>query len=128
MASLFPTAQASADEIQPELERVLNSGTFRKTPSLRHFLRYIVTNTIEGHADRIKESNIAIDVFSRREEFDGRIDNIVRVQAHRLRKLLETYYSEEGKDDKYRLSVPKGSYIPQIEMRELQSPPAHAPL
>jgi len=118
MASLFPTAQVGADEIQPELDRVLNSGTFRKTPSLRHFLEYIVTNTIEGHADRIKESNIAIDVFSRREEFDGRIDNIVRVQAHRLRKLLETYYSDEGRDDRYRFSVPKGSYIPQIEMRE----------
>ena len=134
MASLLPTAQASADEIQPELDRVLNSDTFRKTPSLRHFLRYIVTNTIEGHADRIKESNIAIDVFSRGEEFDGRIDNIVRVQAHRLRKLLETYYSEEGRDDRYRFSVPKGNYIPQIEMREqpqafeaaIQLPPAEA--
>jgi len=122
MASLFSTAQASADEIQPELDRVLNSETFRKTPSLRHFLQYIVTNTIEGHADRIKESNIAIDVFSRREEFDGRIDNIVRVQAHRLRKLLETYYSEEGKHDRYRFSVPKGSYIPQVELREPPPP------
>jgi hypothetical protein len=120
MASLFPTARTSVDEIQPELDRVLNSDTFRKTPSLRHFLQYIVSNTIEGHADRIKESNIAIDVFSRREEFDGRIDNIVRVQAHRLRKLLETYYSEEGRDDRYRFSVPKGSYIPQIEIRERQ--------
>src|ERR1035438_2139540 len=117
MASLFPTAQASADEIQPELERVLNSGTFRKTPSLRHFLRYIVTNTIEGHADRIKESNIAIDVFSRHEEFDGRIDNIVRVQAHRLRKLLDTYYSEEGRDDRYRFFVPKGNYIDRKSTR-----------
>lgn len=134
MASLFPIAQASNDEIQPELDRVLNSDTFRKAPNLRHFLRYIVTNTIEGHADRIKESNIAIDVFSRREEFDGRIDNIVRVQAHRLRKLLETYYSEEGRDDRYHFSVPKGSYIPQIEMREqcqaveaaIQLPPAEA--
>ena len=113
--SSFATLPGSAEEIHASLDRLLNSDKFRKTPSLRHLLEYLVSKAIEGHTDQIKESIIAIDVFGRREDFDGRLDNIVRVQAHRLRKLLDTYYLEEGKDEKVRFSVPKGSYIPQIE-------------
>jgi hypothetical protein len=122
MASSILATPACPEEIRGGLDRVLNSETFRRTPSLRHLLEYLVTRTIEGYADQIKESIIAIDVFSRPQDFDGRVDNIVRVQAHRLRKLLETYYGEEGRDNKIRFSVPKGSYIPQIEARE--TPPA----
>jgi hypothetical protein len=124
-----PATSSWGDEVHAGLERILNSETFRKTPSLRHLLEYVVTRTAEGHAEQIKESVIAIDVFSRREDFDGRIDNIVRVQASRLRKLLETYYAEEGKDDKIRFSIPKGSYVPIIELKEEEvvRPPIRLP-
>lgn len=118
MASSSLATPACPEEIRVGLDLVLNSETFRRTPSLRHLLEYLVTTTMEGHAGQIKESIIAIDVFSRRQDFDGRVNNIVRVQAHRLRKLLEIYYGEEGRDNKIRFSVPKGSYIPQIEARE----------
>jgi len=128
-----PATSSWGDEVHAGLERILHSETFRKTPSLRHLLDYVVTRTAEGHTGQIKESVIAIDVFSRREDFDGRIDNIVRVQASRLRKLLETYYADEGKDDRIHFSIPKGSYVPQIELREdVVRPgamlPAHAPI
>jgi len=124
-----PATSFSEGEVHAGLERILSSETFRKTPSLRHLLDYVVTKTAQGHAEQIKESIIAIDVFSRREDFDGRIDNIVRVQASRLRKLLETYYAEEGKDDKIHFSIPKGSYVPLIELREeVDRPPVRLPI
>jgi hypothetical protein len=120
---LFDPAQA--DNVRPYLERVLNSDAFRKAPNLRHLLEYLVTKSNEGLTDQLKESVLAIEVFGRRTDFDGRIDNIVRVQAHRLRKLLETYYAEEGKDDKLRVTVPRGGYVPQfLVVEEQESLPA----
>ena len=122
MASLPSTDPISADDVRVHLNRILNSEAFRKAPSLRHLLEYVVTEWAGGHSQQIKESVLAIEVFGRRADFDGRIDNIVRVQAHRLRKLLETYYAEEGKQDHLRLSIPKGSYVPQVLLPEAHEP------
>ena len=103
-----------AAAVREYLNRLLYTERFRKAPSLRHFLEYLVTKTAEGRLDEIKESVIAIDVFGRSPEFDARLDNTVRVQAHRLRKLLESYYAAEGAADTLRISIPKGSYIAQV--------------
>jgi hypothetical protein len=95
---------------------------------LRHLLEYLVTRSTEGHAEQIKESVLAVEVFGRRANFDGRIDNIVRVQAHRLRKLLEAYYLDEGKADKVRFCIPRGSYVPQLaSLAELEAIPPVPP-
>jgi hypothetical protein len=114
MVSFPITDPAHAGQAKLQLERVLNSGAFRKAPGLRHLLEYLVTRSTEGHAEQIKESVLAVEVFGRRANFDGRIDNIVRVQAHRLRKLLDAYYLDEGKADKLRFCIPRGSYVPQL--------------
>jgi hypothetical protein len=100
------------------MEQLLKTDRFRKSPSLRQLLEYLVRKTAEGKVDEIKESTIAMDVFGRSHEFDGRLDNIVRVQAHRLRKTLETYYEAEGSSDKVVIAIPKGGYIPAIHHRE----------
>jgi hypothetical protein len=118
MATLPSTEAIGAVEIRAHLDRILNSETLRKAPNLCHLLDYVVTKWAEGNAHHIKESVIAIEVFARRSDFDGRIDNIVRVQAHRLRKLLETYYAEEGRREPLRLCIPRGSYVPQIALAE----------
>lgn len=110
------TEPIATEVVLAALDRILHSEIFGKAPSLRHLLQYIVVQTLEGHPEQIKESIIAMDVFSRRSDFDGRIDNIVRVQAHRLRKLLETYYSDPGTGETLRITVPKGSYVPQFEV------------
>jgi len=118
MVSFPITDPARAEEAKQQLERVLNSVAFRKAPGLRHLLEYLVTRSTEGHAEQIKESVLAVEVFGRRANFDGRIDNIVRVQAHRLRKLLDAYYLDEGKADKIRFCIPRGSYVPQLDTGE----------
>jgi hypothetical protein len=109
--------------VREYVERLLHTERFRKAPNLRHLLEYLVTKTAEGRLDEIKESVIAIDVFGRSQEFDGRLDNTVRVQAHRLRKLLESYYAAEGAADTLRISIPKGSYTAQVS----QEPQAAEP-
>lgn len=124
----------SLDELHEYVEQLLKTERFRKSPSLRQLLEYLVRKTAEGKVDEIKESTIAMDVFGRSHDFDGRLDNIVRVQAHRLRKILETYYEAEGSHDKFGITIPKGGYIPTIHHREqplpaepLPAEPAPAP-
>lgn len=114
-------------EIHDHLQRILASERFRKTPSLRHLLEYLVIKTLQGEQDHIKESTVAIDVFGRDGDFDSRIDNIVRVHAHRLRKLLEAHYEGEGAPEKIRISIPKGGYIAQVHLAALRTASAESP-
>jgi hypothetical protein len=117
-SQLADVTKLNAGEVCGYLDRVLSAERFCKAPSLSHLLQYLITKTAQGHFDDIKESIIAIDVFGRAQSFDGRLDNIVRVQAHRLRKLLEAYYSAEGAGDPFQISIPKGSYVPRVERRD----------
>jgi hypothetical protein len=119
------------EELANYLEQLLQRDRFRKAPGLRQLLQYVVQTAAEGKVDEIKESTIAMDVFGKSHDFDSRLDNIVRVQAHRLRKTLEAYYEAEGAGDKFRISVPKGGYIPSIEIRDepaVLNPPVPLPL
>jgi hypothetical protein len=111
---------ADADGLTRYLERLLRADRFRKSPSLRQLLDYLVRKCAEGSADDIKESTIAMDVFGRPTSFDSRLDNSVRVQAHRLRKTLEGYYEAEGAADEFRITIPKGSYIPAFQRHQDQ--------
>jgi hypothetical protein len=76
----------SWEEERAELQAVLRSPLFSRTPTLTHLLSYLCEKTFAGEIDQIKEYSVAIDVFDRQESFDQDTDSIVRVQANRLRK------------------------------------------
>ncbi len=97
-----------------ELEAVLHSGIFDRSPSLAQILAYVCQKHFEGVADQIKEYNIAVDVLGRPVEFDPKRDAIVRVQFHRLRERLAIYYEKEGAGRPLRIVIPQGQYIPQF--------------
>lgn len=61
--------------------------------------------------ERLKGYTIGIDVFDRAQDFDPQLDSIVRVEAGRLRRLLDQYYVEVGRSDPIRIAVPKGGYV-----------------
>ena len=79
-----------------EVERVLSSGIFERSPSLAQLLTYICKRYFEGEADSIKEYSIAVDALGRSPDFEQKKDPIVRVQMHRLRQRLEEYYRAGG--------------------------------
>jgi hypothetical protein len=99
-------------EEREELETVLNSGIFARSPSLAQFLRYICERYFEGHGEDIKEYNVAVEALGRPAVFDQKKDSIVRVEAHRLRKRLQDYYSGTGAGHPFQISIPPGSYVP----------------
>lgn len=107
----FPPG-VTAEAVEQQLDRILNSGIFAQSESLRRLLRYVVEQTIQGRADQLKEYTLAVDVFERGESFDHRNDAIVRVQAGRLRSKIERFYKTEGRSDAVVIELPKGSYVP----------------
>ncbi|HEY5818642.1 MAG TPA: hypothetical protein VIU14_09635 [Mesorhizobium sp.] len=94
------------------LERILASDTFGRSERARNLLRYLVVREQAGEADRLKGFAIAVDVFGKDSEFDPSTDAQVRVQAGRLRDLLAQYFSTEGAKESFRITIPRGSYVP----------------
>jgi hypothetical protein len=90
------------------VEKIIASSTFSNKEVLKGLLDFIFRATEKGIS--LKEIDIAVDYFKRKDGFIPGDDTIVRVNIHKLRQLLEKYYSEEGREEKIRLQIPKGSY------------------
>ena len=96
--------------IERQLQAIFASADFVSAPKMRQLLRYLVDATLAGDAERLKGYAIGVDVFERGTGFDPAADPIVRVQAGRLRKLLDSYYRTDGAQDPIRIAIPKGGY------------------
>lgn len=102
----------AAPAVRETLERLLRSETFGRSERARDLLRYLIDREQAGEAERLKGTTIAIDVFGKDAEFDPSTDAVVRVQAGRLRDLLDQYYAGEGAGDPVRVTIPRGGYVP----------------
>ncbi|PCI50871.1 MAG: hypothetical protein COB49_03335 [Alphaproteobacteria bacterium] len=118
-----PDISLSAEKIRAQLGSILASETFKNKNRIIRFLEYVVEESLGKRAHLIKGYTLGMEVFDKDEAFDPQKDAIVRVEAGRLRRLLEHYYMEEGRDDRISISLPKGAYAPKIELSE-QIPPA----
>ena len=114
----------NADEIRGALGHMAASEAFRGSPQLVAFLRYVVEATLRGEQDRIKGYTIAVEALGRGDDFNPQADPIVRVEATRLRRALNRYYQNGGKQDPVRIDVPLGSYVPVFRRCALNAPPA----
>lgn len=95
------------DEKKQLLERILKQHTFAKSPTSSVLLEYLVNATIEGID--VKETTIGVDLLGKK--FDAEKGNArIRVNIYNLRKKLDHYYDEEGKNDPWRIVIPKGQY------------------
>ncbi|THV10706.1 hypothetical protein [Rhizobium rhizophilum] len=103
-------------QVAEALRSVLTSRTFARSERLRSFLKFVVEMEQLGLAHQLKGYTIGIDVFSRSEGFDPGTDPLVRVQAGKLRRLLNQFYAEEGRDEALRIRIPLGGYVPMYEL------------
>jgi Malectin domain len=113
MRSEFQTPdKLSMEDEKAELEAVLTSSLFVRTPSLANLLSYLCRKYFQGEADLLKEYTIGVEAFGRAPDFDKKEDSIVRVEIRRLREKLRQYYETEGADHSIRLTIPVGHYVP----------------
>ena len=115
--------RVSKVEICHYLERILATDTFSRSPRLARFLRFTAQQALEGNEDSLKEYVLGVEVFDRREDYDPRIDPIVRVEARRLRAKLKRHYETGGRDDSVVIEFPLGSYVPRF-LKRAAAPPA----
>jgi hypothetical protein len=108
-------SSSSLEEERAELEAVLASERFSRSPQLGRLLIYLCEKYFDGRADQIKEYNIATEVLGRPQEFDSTQDAIARVEAHRLRKKLAGFYASEGAERKLRIVLAPGKYVPVFQ-------------
>ncbi|WP_192254780.1 tetratricopeptide repeat protein [Mesorhizobium silamurunense] len=115
-------APPAAPAVRETLERLLASETFGRSERARRLLRYLVEREQAGEADRLKGVSIAMDVFGKDGDFDASTDAVVRVQAGRLRELLDHYFANEGIAEPVRIAIPRGGYVPSYEPNAIRLP------
>ena len=108
----------SLEDEKAELQAVLASNLFVRTPSLANLLSYLCRKYFQGQADLLKEYTIGVEAFGRAADFDKKEDSIVRVEIRRLREKLRQYYETEGADHSIRLTIPVGHYVPVFTKNE----------
>ena len=89
----------------------LVQGPLASSPQLARFLTYVVTETLDGRADRLKEYNVAVHALGRSHDFEPSADAAVRVAARQLRFKLTAHYAAHAPTT-VRIDLPKGSYVP----------------
>lgn len=103
------------------LEEILGWAEIVRSPQLSKFLRYIVEAKLRGDDAGIKAYSIAVDVFGRPSSFDPQTDPIVRVQARRLRGLLQEFYRQGLARSSVRIALPVGRYVPEFDFAPVES-------
>jgi hypothetical protein len=119
MAHADATAQCdapSAEQCQQQVDRILQSATFRNALTLQQLVQFVADKAIAGGTEGLKEYTIGVEAFGRKQDFDPKTDPIVRVQIHRLRQKLKEYYDAEGCHDPILIEIPKGHYLPSFEV------------
>ncbi|HZQ53977.1 MAG TPA: hypothetical protein VFB14_17375 [Bryobacteraceae bacterium] len=111
------TGEPGEPDVRQELDRIVASRVFRGSHRCQAFLQYVVTKTLEGEGQFLKERTLAVHVFGREATDDLSDDSIVRVGAREVRKRLAQYYIDEGANDPLRIELPAGSYIPSFQWR-----------
>ena len=106
----------NAEEVRAATKQIIASDHFVHAESLSNLLKYIVEQTLDGDCRSLKEYTLGVEVFHRGADFNPKEDTIVRVQARALRSRLEAYYQTDGRKDRIRVIVPKGTYVPIFQM------------
>ena len=129
LPALPPTALDGAapeeGEIRSQLQRILGSRDFVASLRNRRFLEHVVENTLHGR--RVKGHEIGTKVFGRGTEFNSTTDPIVRIEAGKLRRDLETYYLKGGRVDGVHIALAKGAYRAVFSYRPSPTDEASSP-
>ncbi|MBD3630540.1 hypothetical protein [Cyclobacterium sp.] len=101
-------------EILELTEKIIQSKDFGRSTTYANLLRFLVRCSLDE--DVPKETVIAAEVFGR-PDFDPSESTLIRVYAYKLREKLGNYYANEGSNDPFLMSMPKGSYGIVLEKR-----------
>lgn len=106
--------------IAEELQQLLASPMFVRSPVLSRLLQFLVDHRLRGGRAAPKAYAIATEALGRSVDFDPAVDSYPRVMVGRLRSLLDRYYADTPWV--HRLRVPQGSY--EVVVQHRTAPPS----
>ncbi len=116
IAGISKIAETKADTaaLHHHLKEVIEGDVFKGSHRSVQFLQFIVDQAIAGRFDSLKERVIGMELFGRSASYDTGDDAIVRVTASDVRRRLLEHYGRYGSTSEFRITLPSGSYIPEI--------------
>jgi hypothetical protein len=116
IANLAKIAKSKSEiaAVRQHLKDVIRSAAFQGSQRSGKFLEYIVEHALAGQLDSLKERVIGMELFRRPPSYDTGEDSIVRVTASDVRRRLLQHYGMFGVSSEIRISLPTGSYVPEI--------------
>src|ERR1700758_5128866 len=126
MSSMNPVGAREADiariaesdsavaSLRQHLKEIIDGTAFNGSHRSAQFLGYIVEKSIAGDFESLKERVIGVELFGRSPSYNTGEDAIVRVTASDVRKRLLQHYGTYGTSSGLRISLPLGSYVPEI--------------
>src|SRR5688572_9638380 len=103
--------------MQGALARVLESDVFQRSPQARRFLEYVVTQRLAGRQESLKAYTIGVAALGANGSRSCP-ETTARMQASRVRRLLERYYQSLGQADPVVIELPPGSYEARFSVRQ----------
>jgi hypothetical protein len=100
-----------------EVAALLGSAYFARAHSIRRLLEFLASAYFESPGADLTEPDVAVGVRGGAGAFNPRQDSVVRVETHRLRKKLKSYYETEGADHALELVLDPGQYMPRFVAR-----------
>ena len=125
-SNIPPPFMPDETEVRAQLQRILASPDFVASDRNRRFLAHVVERTLAG--ERAGGYEIGSKIFGRGAGFNATADPIVRIEAGKLRRDLETYYLKSGRRDRLHIALAKGAYRAVFTRRaepERQTDAAH---
>ena len=107
-----PVERLEEDQRWHLARRIAGSKGFVKSKFLTSFVLYICEKYLLNRTEEITEQQIGEQVFRRPRGYNPGEDNIVRNYARLLRQRLDEYFAVEGIDERVRVVVPRGGYVP----------------
>jgi hypothetical protein len=114
--------------LQQHLKEVVEGEAFKGSHRSGQFLTYIVEESSAGRFAGLKERIIGVTLFGRVPSYDTGEDAIVRVTASDVRRRLLQHYGKYGITSEFRISLPLGSYIPEIKRETLKTAGVRTPV
>jgi hypothetical protein len=112
-----------SDEAE-EAKAVLSSTLFASSPNLVRLLKYLCANHFSEKRSSLNEYRIGVEALGRPPDFDPAKNSSVRVEMHRLRGKLRSYYETEGADHTINIILEEGRYGLQFVRSENGRPGA----
>lgn len=106
--------RSTSADLRHELARILNSSVFAQASKQRELLKWLVDGTLAGRANSFDQYAIATDALGYSADFDPNSDSRVRTAVRRLRERLAAYYQNEGRLNRFRITIAEGQYQPQL--------------